>query len=59
VESSGPMVGLYKDTKLFPDITLIPMHYYLCGNCGYLETYAAEMDKVARLDEMTNWQKVG
>jgi predicted nucleic-acid-binding Zn-ribbon protein len=33
------------------------METYLCKDCGYVESYAHELDKLSQLDNAINWIK--
>jgi predicted nucleic-acid-binding Zn-ribbon protein len=52
-------LNIFKDKKWVPDVALLKMAYYVCQTCGYFETYVAELDKLAKLTDATNWHKVG
>lgn len=55
------MVNLHKESKsLFgDDFTLITVEGYLCRNCGYVEPYVHDLERLSqKLGEATNWEKV-
>jgi predicted nucleic-acid-binding Zn-ribbon protein len=57
--SSGALLlNIYKDGKWVPAITLLTVDVYVCQNCGYLETYAHEPEKLEKLTESSNWRRV-
>ena len=52
-------VRIFKEKKWVPDITLLEFAYYLCRGCGYFEMYAQDLEKLAALEDCSNWRKVG
>jgi hypothetical protein len=58
VDSSSPLVRLYKDNRWVPDIWLLEMAHYLCQSCGYFESYVLDVDQLSKLDECTNWRRL-
>ena len=55
------MINLRKESKgLFgDDFTLITVEGYLCRNCGYVESYVGDLERLSqKLGEATNREKV-
>jgi hypothetical protein len=53
----SPYLHLFKD-KFVPDVTLLPMEYYVCRECGCFEMYVKEVGNLYKLEDSSNWHKV-
>lgn len=56
--SNNPFLRIYKENKWIPDIELLEFNYYLCRSCGHFEMKIRELDRLAKLDDCTNWRKI-
>lgn len=55
----APLVRLYRDAKWLPDVWMLETAHYLCRSCGYFETYVRDAAELSKLDDCTNWRRVG
>jgi predicted nucleic-acid-binding Zn-ribbon protein len=69
-EASGAQSGLtagggqlclriYKENRFIPDVHVLETEVYVCRSCGYFESYVRDAAALSKLDDCTNWRRVG
>lgn len=54
-----PMLRIYKDKGFWPDVIIAEMNVYVCRACGFLEMYVRDRAGLEKLEDCTNWHRVG